>query len=334
MGHRHKVIPASLELATDAKSFLNKHNLSFKIQEIIEKYYLQPINGSTKHLLKDGFIERSIHGAMHASRATLWALLIHHLLSELLPDTISAYMTKIAKFIDVDTEQVLLNILMTTACHDAARQGEGTDYWEAASGRVAAKVLKELGLAETAAQLLAKAITFKDRRESYSNELDQLNIDKKDHPAFDYIRKIVNLGDNLDLMRCIYQFKLKYIFDTLKTIEGFAISKHRDIICNVMVAIHQFIYDQHDMRFPCDMIDTDKLVIASLPYHLSHQVKVKYEHADNVFAIIFAEAKKQAIFKKYLVNFTVPCAKIYDGAVAFDPFIHGTNSSIFATKFG
>lgn len=64
---------------------LNKANFSTKVQEILERFYLQPINGSKKINLKDGHIERSIHGAMHASRATLWALVMQNLLQKLAP---------------------------------------------------------------------------------------------------------------------------------------------------------------------------------------------------------------------------------------------------------
>lgn len=39
------------------------HNFSVLSQEIVEQYYLQPLDKSHKEELKDGFIERPIHGA-------------------------------------------------------------------------------------------------------------------------------------------------------------------------------------------------------------------------------------------------------------------------------
>jgi len=64
---------------------LNQQNFANKVQEIIERYYLQPLNRSKKSTLKDGHIERSIHGAMHVSRATLWGLMMHHMFASMMP---------------------------------------------------------------------------------------------------------------------------------------------------------------------------------------------------------------------------------------------------------
>lgn len=309
---------------------LNKNNFTNKIQAIFEKYYLQPMNDSSKIHLKDGCIERSIHGATHAARATLWSLMMNNLLREITPDYVNSSLEKIAKYLNTDIEHIQLILAVTVACHDVARKGEGKDYWEARSGDIAGEILKEIGLNDDQAVLFAKAITFKYKREEYISELQKLNIAEKNYNAFDYIRKLVNLGDNLDLIRCVNPFKSKYIFETLKTIEGFNQTTHHDIIIKLIIAIHHFIYNQHDMRFKCDIYDTNNQTIASLPCRLSKKEKVQYEHADNVLSVLFEETLNNPILKPYISDLTIPYSKKYEGTVAFDPFIHGTNSSIFS----
>lgn len=320
----------SIEVKKSEAITLNKNNFSNKIQESFEKYYLKPMDDSVKKNLKDGYIERNIHGAMHAARATLWSLMMNNVLQEIAPDYVKTSLEKIARYLNTDIEHIQLIVLITVACHDAARKGESQDHWEVQSGDITAEILKEIGLNENQAKLFAKAVTFKDKREEYFSELKKLNIDEKDYNAFDYIRKLVNLGDNLDLMRCVNPFKSKYIFDTLKTVEGFDEAIHHDVIMKFIIAIHQFIYDQHDMRFKCDIRNTKNEIVGSLPCRLSNKEKVKYEHADNVFAVLFEEVSNNPIFQAYISDFTVPHAKKYEEAVAFDPFVHGTNSSIFS----
>lgn len=64
---------------------VNKTNFFNIVQNILEKYYLQPMHGPSKSNLKDGFIEREIHGAMHASRAAIWAMVMNNFLKKITP---------------------------------------------------------------------------------------------------------------------------------------------------------------------------------------------------------------------------------------------------------
>lgn len=311
---------------------LNRINFSTKVQEILERYYLQPINGSKKINLKDGNIERSIHGAIHASRATLWALIMQNLLQELTPTYSDSSLKKIAQFINADADSVKLLILITMTCHDAARKGEDQDIWESESGVIAVEILKELGLDEKQAKLFAMAITFKDKHDEYLDELSILGINEQDYNAFDYIRKIVNLGDNLDLVRCVNPFKAQYIFDTLETVDGYDAAQHDDIILNLIKAIHQFVHEQRDMRYRCDIIDRNKKTIATHRNHVSYKEKVQLEHAENVFSVMLEKASNNPTLRPHLSNnLEVPTSKRYTGPFKFDPLIHGTNISIFAT---
>jgi hypothetical protein len=296
---------------------------------MLERHYLQPLDGSYKENLHDGFIERIVHGAQHASQATLWALMMHNLMQRLSPDYVQLSLEIIAKHIEADVEVTLLFILMTMGCHDSARRGEANDLWEPQSAANTLETLKELGLEEKYAKLFAAAVKFKDKPAEFLNELLNLGIQKTDFNKFDYIRKIINLGDNLDLMRCVGSFRSIFIFNTLATVEGFNVSHHR-IIEEFIKGIHQFTYDQQNMLFDCTVYDLKGNEVVSHQSNFSKKEKVKYEHAENVFAAIFEQALKSPIFEPLIKNFSIPKTKKYEGDLAFDPFIHGTNSAIFS----
>jgi len=307
---------------------LNKDNFPHTFQAMLEKYYLQPMDGSEKTNLKDGSIERTIHGAEHASRATLWALLMNNHLQKIAPIYTSSALEKIAVHCGASVEEVLLLMLMTMGCHDAARKGEGRDVWEAQSALVVLEVLKDLGLKEEHAKLFSAAVEFKDDSRAYENQLFILGV--RSVSEFDYIRKIINLGDNLDIMRCVSHFNFKNIFDTLNKIPGFK-EEHHDGILNLIQEIHQFIHDQNDMLFSCTLKDLRANDVVTLQSSFSKTKKVKYEHAGNVFAAIFANALKNPKFAGLITCLSLPETQLYEGEPAFDLFVHGTNTSILAT---
>lgn len=91
---------------------INAENFTCKVQDILEKYYLQPMDKTNKKILKDGYIERQIHGAMHASRATLWSLILHQWLLTISPDYINGSIKTIAEYIKEDTSTVCFLLCM------------------------------------------------------------------------------------------------------------------------------------------------------------------------------------------------------------------------------
>ncbi|QMT61164.1 SidE phosphodiesterase domain-containing protein [Legionella sp. PC997] len=311
-------------------TILNKSNFFQKVQQILENYYLKPLDGSIKDNLKNGFIERMIHGATHASRAALWSLVIHNFLQKTSSDFVNEAIAKIARQLDIEAEELFLLILITMICHDAARRGEGKDVWEDESAKIAHKVLVELGLDEDKAKLFSLAIKFKDKPEEYALQLKQLGIESQDFDAFGYIRSIINLGDNLDLMRCVGDFKAKYIFDTLRNIEGFSERLHEYDLMELLKEIHQIIYEQGDMLFACNIIALNGETYVSHDAHVNTKEKVSFEHAENVLAVLFEDISKNPKIQLFLTGLDVPKAQKYTSEPAFDPFIHGTNSSIFS----
>lgn len=279
---------------------LNSHNFVIKFQEMLEKYYLQPLDGSFKKNLKDGHIERETHGAQHASRTALWVLLMHGVLKILIPKYVNTSFQKIAKHVALNEEQILLFILITMGAHDSAREGEGRDVWETKSFLYALNILEELGLGKQEARLFAVAIQFKDKPDEYLDELRKLGIKEDDINHFDYIRKIINIGDTIDIMRIAGIFNPSYLFNcTLNSIDEFEES-HEDIIMQMLPKMAQFIHDQWDMGDNCIIIGSSAPQIA---YHFSSIEKVNYEHAENVFITVFEEANKNEVFHPYLEDF-------------------------------
>lgn len=309
---------------------LNKSNFFQTVQYILETYYLKPLDGSEKSNLKDGFIERTVHGATHASRAAIWALAMHHFLQNISPDFVNESMDNIARHLNIDTEELLLLILITMVCHDAGRKGEGQDLWEKKSANITCTILIELGLDTQHAKLFALAIQSKDKPQAYAMQLQQLGIELQNCNAFDYIRSIINLGDNLDLMRCVGDFESTFIFNTLKNIKGFNETLHAFDVMQLLQAIHQIIHNQGDMLFACAIRDTTYEIAFACESHISTKEKVSYEHADNVMAVLFEDIAQNPLLYPLLSGLDVPKAQKYALKTAFDPFIHGTNSSIFS----
>lgn len=312
---------------------LNKTNFASIVQEILEQYHLQPLDRSKKSHLKDGYIERYGHGAMHASRSILWAQVMHNLLQKLVPDYTQSSLTKVAQFINTDTDHTFLLILMTVACKNADREGKNEIDYDNESAPFATKVLTGFGVNSRHAELFVNAIIHTHNQSDYLEALEALAIKEEDYPAFDYIRKLVQLSENLDSLRHVTQFHLQSIFDTLATIQGFNFSQHKDTIITLVRAVAEFIHHQGDMSFACDIQDEDNLTVTSYNTHLSSKEKVQREHAENVLAVMFEEACNNPTLKSYLSNIflEVPQSKPYTGTLKFNPFIHGTNTSTFAT---
>lgn len=278
---------------------LTKENFAQKVQDVIERYYLQPLDGSPKIDLKSGVIERGIHGAMHAARAAIWALLIHDAFSASCDRFVGETMGGIADFLHVEEgeeETVLRLILLTTVCHDAGRKGEGADAWEKESSEIAKCVLKDVGLTDEQADVFANAILYKDNQAEFKRQTKQYCNNTTVWWHLDYIRLLINLGDNLDLVRCVGEFHEAYLDKTLNSTLLFRISYIGDIASQ----IHAFVHEQGDMRFACKLYDSNGNVIATKSKNLSLEIKKGYEHADNVFLKMLSSVMRNPYFKTML----------------------------------
>ena len=317
---------------------LTQANFPIVVQKIIEKFYLQLLGKDgkgKKQNLKDGYVERIIHGGLHAGQATLWALMAHQLLVELTPGYAHTALEKIANFLGTDPHSAFLLILTMTTCHDAGREGEHEDRWEKESGQYGKQTLIEMldfkhDTLKNLADIFAASIEYKDNRDEFLSTLKDYPIAEDDYYFFDYIRLLINLGDNFEIMRCTPAFNIFHIYNTLSTIKEFDKASHKHKIQALAKAILQFKADHHDLLVDCGIVEEDGEVIASQQSAALSNERVKYEHAENIFAVLFHDALKYPFLKTLLGGFEVLAAKTYNGPVHINPLVHATNSSVFA----
>lgn len=87
--------------------------------------------------------------------------------------------------------------------HDSARKGDGADLWDNESGDACYTYLTEsLFLEHDIATLIADTIRYKDDSASYVQKHGQNS---------DCLRELVNMADNLEVIRCRDQFKPEYL---------------------------------------------------------------------------------------------------------------------------
>lgn len=309
---------------------INTSEFFIIVQTILENHYLLPLDGSPKTNLKDGHLERKIHGAIHASRATIWAIVMHQFLKEKCPNYVTTSLATLAQYLHSNEETALFLLLITLICHDAARQGEGKDEWEEDSAQIAYHVVSGLGLNAFQASFLASAISCKDNPRGYFDKLEEIGIDAKYFESFDYARKLINLGDTLDIMRCVKNFKMHRVLHTLKGIVGFDETTHGQDLIALTKAIQFELFKQGDLLFDCHLVGPNQIIYASLNACIKEQEKIKIEHAQNVLSVLIEDISKNKKIAPYLASFHRPKAEKYNGKMAYDPFIHGTRSSMLS----
>ncbi|HTM64537.1 MAG TPA: SidE phosphodiesterase domain-containing protein [Gammaproteobacteria bacterium] len=309
---------------------LTKANLREKIQHIIETYYLQPFNRSKKNNLRDGYIERKLHGGMHAARAVIWSSMMHQFLSQHASQHVTKSLKAIGKYTGMYADEIILHTLFTVSCHDAAREDDNGDHNEKPNADIAKKELIQLGVDDKTAAIFAAAIEFKDQPDEFRAAILKLGITDSDTQYFNYLRLLVNLGDNIDLLRCVGKFEFKYLAESLAAIPELSLDTIKNELFDILKQVQQCISAQHDMYFKNKILDENSVIISITPDHYSDAEKVKYEHADNVFDCLYDSASHFDKLKKYIPELTVNAPQPADIKPTFDPFLHGTNSSIFA----
>ncbi len=113
---------------------------------------------------------RDIHGTMHATRVVLWSQLLR-LIYQTNNSSVSANPVYLA---------------LTAALHDAARENEGTDYWDDESSELVFIQLRALGVPESEISIYKQAVSEKDPA-NFSFTTD--------------IQALVHDSDCLDIMR-------------------------------------------------------------------------------------------------------------------------------------
>ena len=110
-----------------------------------------------KILARKEICAREIHGTMHSARTTLWGQVLRLICQ---------------KFsLNEPVHPVLL--ALASALHDAARENEGRDYWDAESAKLLEIILKELHVPDELIKIYVQAIRDKDPKDSLFTTLAQ-----------------------------------------------------------------------------------------------------------------------------------------------------------------
>lgn len=311
-------------------------------QALIKETYLQPIhrtsNGfsippSLKSKVNNGYLEREIHGAMHASRVAWSTTLIHQLCVGNFPGQVHKHVEKLCEYCQLKPNQILILIRLVGLGHDAARKGEGYDRWEKESADVITRFLVTLGLSESHATVFGQLAYLKDNPEDLKQFLSDKKLEQSLIDALDYARLLVSLADCYDIIRCTGSFQFAYIENKLKGVFNEYNSKdHSAVFYGYAKALYELLKQQQDLYFPTKLMgpndDKYKLDVGKADYSVA--AKVKLEHADNAIIAMQKSMKAHPYFADLLSDLPTPDMKTNSIEPAFVPFIHGTNSMTLA----
>lgn len=311
-------------------------------QKLLECTYLQPLqqtnNGHclkkrVKVKVKNGYIEREIHGAMHASRVAWSTTLLHQLCLRNFPDQVEPYLNRLTDFCRLEPQQLLILIRYVGLGHDAARKGEGYDHWEKESGEEIADFLHDLGLSNDFADIFSKLAFLKDKPEELKEFLSKKEMDESLIEAFQYLRLLIALADCYDIIRCCSQFNFSYIENMLKVVfPDYRSDIEGPIFFDYAKALYELIKQQQDLYFPTELHGPNeevyKLETGEADYSVAE--KVKLEHAENAILAMQQSMEAHSYFSDLFAD--MPSFEIDSKLVepAFVPFIHGTNSMALA----
>lgn len=201
-------MPNQIDISSELSSvigYVNYHYYScpltqFNIGKIVIPFI--PSLESVKSSSGREFKIRISHGLLHAISAM-----------EAIDDIINAYekyvenwdehIEELTKKLDVDKSNLIGLIKIAVLFHDSARKGDGQDLWDIESGDACYHYLREkLGLTDLIANRVADAIRYKDDRALYI---------QRNGAEFDLLRELVNMADNLEVIRCRDKFEPKYL---------------------------------------------------------------------------------------------------------------------------
>lgn len=302
-------------------------------QIAIENFYLKPfLKRKSRNDLKNGVIEREIHGGMHASRVARLVTILHQKLKEMFPSTVLSILNELSQDLNLSEEQIIVLNSFAGLCHDSGREGDNADchLWEEKSGSNCSNMLKKHKIPSELAELFAALIIYKDK----PHEL-QLFLLKKGIPAekisnYQYLRKLIYLADCFDIMRCNGGFDLKYVFSGLEDISEFNKERHAEKIIEFAKHVLDLIHSQKDMLYNCVILLDGKQTRYTQESNYSLAAKVKFEHADNILSLMTEDMRKNPYFAEYMCDIPYSFPIFSNVVPAFNPLIHGTSSIIFA----
>ncbi len=311
-------------------------------QAAFDTHYLQPYPKLDRYrrvmgelikdtaALRDGEIERAVHGAMHTGRASIVCEVIYHLFLQEFPAYTQVAMDNVASSLGIHVPQLLWLIRAAVIYHDSARLDEGRDFWDKQSAAKLQAALIQIGCPEDISQLIAAAAANKDARGLFTEYCREhhANIDPV---HLDIIRKLIHLSDCFDSLRCRGDYSLHYVSEQLETIPGYSEESHFAPFIQLAQALHTVIWNQGDMLVDCKISHRDVLIPTEKSgARFLRKCKVKFEHAENVASALTADMQQHPYFQPHLKSEDCLSSAVSNVTPVFDGFIHGTQSGALA----
>jgi len=309
---------------TDQRDFLHPHHFHHYAQALLDSSYLQPFKQKNFHKnnIRDGFIEREIHGAMHAARVAIYISILHKIIKQNFPVYVKKTIDALSKKFLLNEEKLILLTRYVALGHDSAREDEGYDRWEKESGEIINEFLIKNGVPQETTKLFSLLAQHKDHPEKISNI----------SPDLGYLRCLISLADCFDIIRCTSAFDFSYIDKELQSIDGYHSEQHANIFLEFAKNVLLLLKNQKDIYFPTKIHDINNKIY-QLPEgdeDFSVPEKVKLEHSNNVCSVTVKMMREIAYFSDFLNEEILENSDFSSVAPAFNPFIHGTNSQSLA----
>ncbi len=314
-----------IEFYKDAQAAIETEYLEHLPRFDGRHYRLRP----KKENRKDGYIERPIHGGMHVGRASLWVVVLHQLFKENFPGYVSGALECIKQQFDLDEKELVDTTRMAAIYHDSARLDEGQDFWDKQSAQKLVRFLDGTGANSDMAEFFEQAAGNKDKADAFEAHLKKAGMPQFAH----YIRLLINLADCIDIIRCVSHFEFNQVLKRLAVVPEYKVDtqKYQPAFLELVLNAHRVIYLQGDMRYPCRIIMPDGST-AKTDFEGDHLImarKVLFEHAPNVVSALAADMMTTTpYFKRFFQNEPLLCTELASVEPMFDPFLHGTQSSM------
>ena len=333
---------AQSDVALNDSKLFSSQGWYYFSQLLIDSTYLQPFKLTStgmrqqkrrvKNNTHNGYIEREIHGAMHASRVAWSTVMLHRLCQQQYPDQVQNKIQALMRFSHLSEEELFYLIRYIGLGHDGAREGDGADRWEKESATCIELFLKEHGLNPQLATIFSCLASLKDKPQELADYLASHSLDENVIEGLQYARLLVSLADCFDIIRCNGSFDFAFI--ERKLAEVFPYSKDKDASVFFDYAKHmlQLLKRQKDLYFPTQLIGPNKesFSLEAGEEDYSVQEKVKLEHAGYATAAMLDSLNQDLYFQQLLSTNAPECSNPYDKEPAFNPYIHGTNSAALA----
>jgi len=259
-----------------------------------QEYYLKPFTPSDEtlsrpldpksfQLVVDG-IARATHGAMHASRVAAYVKILHHFREEH-NDPAAKALADLAAKVNLTALNLLHATQIAGIFHDAARENECEDHWDAQSSTICFQFFQiELpSFPENLSRLITNTIRYKDDKEHFIQEAADLGFSEDT----DYLRQLIHDADCLDIMRVRKTFKMQF----LDLIQAPGLQHAPSSILTLVTEIRTLIHHQGDQYRDCEIQPDQTSLLSPEPLvkNFDPNLKRLYELAENVYETVTAD---------------------------------------------